>query len=144
MFLEMTGAISVLKGIGELIVLLLIFIGILFLAYWSSKLAARFQSGSMKNRNMTVVETMRVQNNKFVQIIKIADKYIVIGVGKDEIHFLTELDGSQLIEEADNPDASRHTSFHDVLSMFTRTENGLDKPEENDMEKESDEDGYEE
>lgn len=144
MFLVATGVLGVLKGIGELIVLLLIFIGILFLAYWSSKIAARFQSGSMKNRNMTVVETMRVQNNKFIQIIKIADKFIVIGIGKDEIHFLTELDGSQLIEEADNPDSLKHSGFQDVLSMFTRTENGSGKPEENDMEKESDKDGYEE
>lgn len=98
----------------------------------------------MKNHNMTVVETMRVQNNKFVQIIKIADKFIVIGVGKDEIHFLTELDGSQLTEETDNPDVLKHTGFQDVLSMFTRTENGSEKQEENDMEKESDKDGYEE
>lgn len=144
MFLVVTGVLGVLKGIGELIVLLLIFIGILFLAYLSSKIAARFQSGSMKNHNMTVVETMRVQNNKFVQIIKIADKFIVIGVGKDEIHFLTELDGSQLTEETDNPDVLKHTGFQDVLSMFTRTENGSEKQEENDMEKESDKDGYEE
>lgn len=144
MFLAVTGVLGVLKGIGELIVLLLIFIGILFLAYLSSKIAARFQSGSMKNHNMTVVETMRVQNNKFVQIIKIADKFIVIGVGKDEIHFLTELDGSQLTEETDNPDVLKHTGFQDVLSMFTRTENGSEKQEENDMEKESDKDGYEE
>ena len=144
MFLVTTGVLSVLKGIGELIVLLLIFIGILLLAYWSSKIAARFQSGSMKNRNMTVVETMRVQNNKFIQIVKIADKFIAIGIGKDEIHFLTEIDGSQLTEEADNPDVLKHTSFHDVLSMFNKTEDGSETPEENDMEKESDKDGYEE
>lgn len=144
MFLVTTGGLDVLKSIGELIALLLIFIGILFLAYLSSKIAARFQTGSMRNRNMTVVETMRVQNNKFVQIVKVADKYIVIGIGKDEISFLTELDGSKLVDEADSPDASKRTSFHDVLSMFTRTEDESDKPEGDNMEKESDKDGYEE
>ena len=74
------------ESIFELIVVLVIFVGILFLTYYTTKWIAGYQKGRMVNQNLELIETLKITNNKYVQIIRAGkDKYLVIGVGKDEI-----------------------------------------------------------
>lgn len=51
----------------------------------------------MQNKNIQVVETFRVSNNKFIQIIQVGKKYLVISVCKDVINILTELTEEDLV-----------------------------------------------
>ena len=51
----------------------------------------------MQNKNIQVVETFRVSNNKFIQIIQVGKKYLVISVCKDVVNILTELTEEDLI-----------------------------------------------
>lgn len=118
MFLLTTGAKGVIESIVQLIVLFVIFAGILFLAYWSSKLTARLQNKTMQNGNVEIIETVRIQNNKYIQVIKIADKYIAVGVGKDEVHFLSELSADSVVRRTVDV---KKTDFKDVLNKFTKT-----------------------
>lgn len=107
-----------LEGIIQLIVVLIMFIFVLALAYLTARLAGRFQSNIQSRSNMHIMETMRIGNNKYVQIIKVAEHYIVIGVGKDTIEFLTELDEDELnLEAMANTDKG---SFKDILSQFQK------------------------
>lgn len=62
--------------------------------------------------NLEVIETQRISNNKYVQIVRAGNKYLVIAFGKDEVSFLTEISQDELIiktEEESTP------SFASVL-----------------------------
>ncbi|HAB59134.1 MAG TPA: hypothetical protein DCE48_00185, partial [Lachnospiraceae bacterium] len=52
---------------------------------------------------------------KYLQIIKIANKYIVIAVSKDHVDYLTEIDGDQLKSFEGVMDTP---SFKEVLSKI--------------------------
>ena len=114
------------ESIFELIVVLVIFVGILFLTYYTTKWIAGYQKGRMVNQNLELIETLKITNNKYVQIIRAGkDKYLVIGVGKDEISRLGELteDEVKLLSE----DASeRKDTFHDILGSFRKNHNEED------------------
>ncbi len=103
--------------------MLLIFAVILFLAYLSSKLASRMQVKASSQGNLKLMETIRIQNNKYIQIVRVGEKYLVIGVGKDEITFLTELPKDALsYEKAEMKKGSSVVStkaFDEILSKFS-------------------------
>ena len=44
-----------------------------------------------------MIETCRITPNKYVQIIRAGEKYLVIAIGKDEIHMLAELTAEDLV-----------------------------------------------
>lgn len=68
-----------------------------------------------KNRNLEVIETARISNTKYVQIVRAANKYIVIGVGKNEVTMLTEIDEDELINLNTEKDGEKE-SFASVIA----------------------------
>lgn len=83
-------------SIAQLITVLFIFILVLLITALTTRFVGGYQKMQGKNRNLEIIESARVANNKYVQIVRAADKYIVIGVGKNEVSMLTEIDGDML------------------------------------------------
>ena len=80
----------------QLIGVLLIFLFVLVLTYLVTKWIAGYQQGITCNKNIRIIETFQVNNTKFIQIIQVGKKYLVISVCKDTINLLTELTEDQL------------------------------------------------
>lgn len=75
----------------------------------------------MQNKNIQVVETFRVNNNKFIQIIQVGKKYLVISVCKDVINILTELTEEELVwkpSQEENRGIKANESFQEVLGRL--------------------------
>lgn len=107
---------STISNIAELFGLLLVFVLILVLAYYTSKWIGKSSAGmGAKNHNITIIETLRLSQTKYLQIIKVANKYIVIAVSKDHVEYLTEIDGDQLSSFEDVKEAA---SFKEILSKI--------------------------
>ncbi len=86
----------------QLIFILIVFVGILALTYYVTKWIAGYQKVQSLNKNLEIVEAIRITNNKYVQIIRAGeDRYFVLAVGKDEITKLGELSSSELKEISD-------------------------------------------
>ena len=83
--------LSSLDSFFQLLTLLFIFVVILVLTYFTTRFIAGYQKGKGLGRNIEVIETYKVTTNKYIQIIRTGDKYFAIGIGKDEIHMLTEI-----------------------------------------------------
>ena len=112
------------KGIIDIIVVFVMFLFVLALAYFAARLVGRFQGNVQSRSNIKILETARVANNKFIQLVKIGDRYFAIGVGKDDITFLTELTEDDLnMDTINNPS---NGSFKDILSQLQK------KKDEND------------
>lgn len=118
---------SSLEGFIQLVVVLIMFLFVLALAYLTARFAGRFQSNIQSRSNIRIIETARLGNNKYVQIIKVGSRYIAIGVGKDTVSFLTQLDEDELNLAA--LDDKTKGSFKDILSQLQKKKDENDTDE---------------
>ena len=84
------------QSIMQLIGVALIFLIVLALTYFVTKWIGNYQQINMKNKNLQILESIKVGANKFVCLIKAGEVYLVVAVGKDEITMLTQLTEEQL------------------------------------------------
>lgn len=88
---------STANNVLQLIGLVLLLIVILAAAYYTSKFLGKLKLGQLKSSNFNVIDSYQISPNKMLQIVKIANKYVVISVSKDNISFITELDEAQVL-----------------------------------------------
>ena len=82
----------------QLVSALLIFALVLLLTYFTTRWVGGYQKVRMKSRNLQIIESLSVGNNKSICLLKTGNEYIVIAVGKDEIHSLATLKEEQLTD----------------------------------------------
>lgn len=87
---------SRLSSFAQLITLLIVFAFVLALTFYATKFMAKMQRNQFRNSNIQVIETFRLSNTKYIQIVKLGKKYVAIAVGKDTVTYLTDLDESEL------------------------------------------------
>lgn len=108
----------------RLIGVLLVFLFVLAVTYATTKWIAHYQQGIAANRNIQVIETFRITNNKFIQIIQVGGRYLVISVCRDTINILTEITEDELVwkpsheEEGDRADINRN--FQEILENLKK------------------------
>ena len=89
--------LSTWDNVLQLLGLCILLIIILIAAYYTSKFVGRYKLGQIKNSNIKIIESYRISTNKLLQIVKVANKYLVIGVCKDQITYITELDEDEVL-----------------------------------------------
>lgn len=89
-------AATSLDSFVQLITVLIIFVFVLILTYFTTRWMAGIQKGRSFNRNLKIIETISVGNNKMISIVEAGTKYIVVSIGKDEVNVLTELKEDEL------------------------------------------------
>ncbi|MBQ9277072.1 MAG: flagellar biosynthetic protein FliO [Lachnospiraceae bacterium] len=109
---------------ANILSLLLIFVLVLAMAYFSTKFIAKFQAGNINNKsNIKIIESYRIGNNKFIAIVKIGDDYYAIALGKEEVTFIDKLnaEGLRLNNEGSSgamDGTFEKVDFKDVLSKL--------------------------
>ena len=81
----------------QFITVLILFVFVLVITYVTTRWIANYQKGKAIGSNMEVMETLRVTGNKYLQIVRVGKKYMVIAIGKDEIHMLSEVAEEDLV-----------------------------------------------
>lgn len=113
-----------LEAFAQLVTLLLIFLFVLGLTYFATRWVANIQKTKLSGSNVKILETMRISNSKYLQIVKIGSKCFAIAVCKDSITYLCELNEDELIYQ-DTSIQLKSESFKAVLDKFKK-----DKPED--------------
>ena len=85
------------QNVMQLIGVVLIFLIVLALTYFTAKWVGGYQQINMKNKNLQILESIKVGTNKFICLIKAGEIYLVVAVGKDEITMLAQLTEEQLL-----------------------------------------------
>lgn len=106
------------QSLIQLIGVLIIFLFVLIVTYFTTKWVGGFQKTRMSHGNLSVVETVRIANNKYIQIVKVGDVYLVIAVGKDEVTKLAELSENQLSYLQPEDSGRVQESFQDILNKL--------------------------
>ena len=105
---------SIIGRIFTVIGTLIIFAVILYLAYLTTKfLGKRYSTGSSGGKNLKVLETMYISQDKMLLIVKAGEKTILVGCAKDHMEYLCDVDSSQLVFNTDNQEKS--TDFAKIL-----------------------------
>lgn len=103
--------------IAESLTVLLIFCFVLAITYLVTRFVAGYQKSQMSQGNIRILETTRISQTKYLQLLQVGEVYMVIAVCKDSITMLTTVEKEQLnfevMPEGEKPD------FKEILSQFT-------------------------
>lgn len=119
----------------QLFGLIILFFLIIVATYVTSKFIGNYKLGQMKNKNFKVIETYKVAPNKFLQLIKVGNKYLVISIGKEEIHNITEIPEEDVILPIENE--QHGLKFSDLIAkvqgkqQVTKDTNGIKEHKNN-------------
>jgi len=81
---------------AQFIAVLVIFILVLGITAFVTKWIANYQKQQNVNCNIELIETTRISNNKYIQIVKIGEKYFAIAVCKDTVTLLGQVPEEEL------------------------------------------------
>jgi len=108
----------------QLITVFFIFIFVLALTFFATKFVGSYQKTKLAGNNIQVLETFRISNSKYLQIIKIGEKYFAISVCKDTITYLGDLNSEDLVFR-NQSNEFKFQNFKDIFDKFKK-----DKPED--------------
>lgn len=103
-------------AIGQLIFLILVFVGVIILAYYSTKWVASAKT-ARRNGNLNVIESMSVGHQGAVQIIRVGKKYFLIGITKENVSLLSDIDEND-IEIIENKPQIISASFDKYFKKY--------------------------
>lgn len=114
---------SYINSVIDLITVLVIFLFVLALTYYVTRWIAGYQKTKTAQGNLAVMEAIRVSNHQSIQIVRAGtDKYLVVGVSKDEMTLLATLTKEELRElpEPAERTSKMGESFSDILEEFKK------------------------
>ena len=82
---------SRIEAFAQLLTLLIIFIFVLAVTYYVTRFVGNYQKNKLSGSNINILETMRIANNKYIQIVKIGSRVFAIAVAKDTVSYIKNL-----------------------------------------------------
>ena len=119
----LTTGISTLESLLSLFGVIILFCLILVLCYVVTRWLGSSSLLQQRNRNISIVESYKLGPNKVIEVVRIGNKYIAIGIGKDNIEYLLEIpeEGLDLEEYIKiNHKNQSPESFKEIFSKVSR------------------------
>ena len=120
------------SSVAQFLTVLFLFLFVVAITYVSTRFLAGIQKNRLMSGNIELVETLRISNNKYLQIVKVGNSYLVMAVCKDTITLLATMREEDL--DMFTPVKSEPFDFKTVLSKakgFYPGKNNPDKDEGN-------------
>lgn len=118
-------AASSIESIAQLITLILIFVFVIGLSYFATRLVGNVQKEKLKGSNIKILETMKISNTKYIQVVEIGSKCFAIAVCKDTVTYLCELNSDDLMYTDSSNGVGKSESFKAILDKYKK-----DKPDD--------------
>lgn len=112
------------ESFAQFLTLLIVFILVLGLTYFATRWVGSIQKNKLSGSNIQILETMRISNSKYIQIVRIGKKCFAIAVCKDTVTYLCEIDEDDLIFRESSGQVNSE-SFKAILDKFKK-----DKPDD--------------
>lgn len=104
--------------LGQFFLLILVLAFVIFLAYYSTKLMGRGIKGMRKGSNLETIESIGIGIGSTIQLLRAGSKYFLIGVSKDRITYLTEVDENSI--DFSGSSAFKPFSIDEYFKKITR------------------------
>ena len=105
-----------LEAFVQFMTILILFLFVLVITYVVTRWVSGIQKMQMTGKNMELVETMRISNSKYLQIVRTGEKYLVVAVCKDTVTMLTELSADEISLSSETEENS--LSFREILDKI--------------------------
>ena len=103
-------------SVVQFLTVVIMFLFVLGITYFTTRYIAKVQKGQMTNKNMELIDTLRISNNKYLQIVRVGEKYYCMAVCKDTVTMLGEVQKEELVFYENN--ANGRMDFQAVLEGF--------------------------
>lgn len=110
-----------LEAFVQFMTILILFLFVLVITYVVTRWVSGIQKMQMTGKNMELVETMRISNSKYLQIVRTGEKYLVVAVCKDTVTMLTELSADEISLSSETEENS--LSFREILDKMKHPNN---------------------
>ena len=123
---------DIVKSVFTLIFGLILFAGILYLAYISTKfIGKRYMLSGKGGRNLKILETVSVGRDMTMAIARAGERIFLVGITPDRINLISELKEDDLLTPYDDPQPGGSTlqgriSFADALKYNINKKLGKD------------------
>ncbi len=104
------------KNILELIFLLVMFVLILVACVWTTRFVAGHQMQRGRKSNFKPIETYQITQNRYLHLVQVGTRYLVVSVTKENISFIAELKEEEIVAMPEKGGMQR--SFKEILSEF--------------------------
>ena len=107
-------------NVSHFLTLVVIFLFVLGLTYFTTKYLAGIQKGRLSDSNIRLMEGLRISNNKYLQIVRIGEKYYCLAVGKDNISVICEIPKEEIkLSDEGNVNPSFDDVFRKLKNKIT-------------------------
>ncbi|MDF2951093.1 MAG: hypothetical protein K0S18_676 [Anaerocolumna sp.] len=114
----LAGNLSSLESFLQLLGVSILFVFVLLATYLTTKFVGGVKLNQYKNSNFKVIETYKITQNKFLQLIQIGNRFFAISVSKDDIQLIAEINEGDI--DLTNAGKMQVTNFSDILSQITK------------------------
>jgi len=94
---NINAGMSPLRMAGQFLYLILIFGVVVLLAYYATKWIAKAKQVRGANANLRIMDSLSLGAQGSVHLIQAGEQYILVGVTKEQITYLTKLDPAELV-----------------------------------------------
>ncbi|MDO5601201.1 MAG: flagellar biosynthetic protein FliO [Oscillospiraceae bacterium] len=110
-----------LQSVGTMLLMLLLFAGILFLAWYTTRLIARKSGPALgkNSANLQVVEKLSLGQDKCLLIVRAADKTLLLSAAGERIGLLCEIDPAALQSQGEPP-LGANPSFSELFGKLRK------------------------
>lgn len=77
-------------GFIQFLTVLIIFIFVLFITYFTTKWVGNIQKGQYAGRNIELLDAGRLTQTQYIQVVRVGKKVLILGISKDNITLLGE------------------------------------------------------
>ncbi len=117
---KVDGPPEVLTNGAQLFYNFLIFVFVLVLAYYLTKVVANKRMQVLNGKNIKMLEMVSLGVGVSLGIVKVGNKHMLISIGKEKISLLTELDSDDLNFD----DVSSMPNFQEQFKKLLNTNKG--------------------
>lgn len=84
-------------GFIQLVTVIAIFVFVLVITYFTTKFVGGYAKSKVITGNIELIDSMKIAPSGYIAVVRVASKYIAVGIGKNEISFLCELPGEDVM-----------------------------------------------
>jgi flagellar protein FliO/FliZ len=116
---------SGLDSMAQLLTVFIIFVFVLAITYFATRWVGNLQKERMDGSNVKILETMRISNSKYIQIVKIGNRCFAMAVCKETVTYLCDVDEEDLVYNDASAKKFNVDNFKAILEKYKK-----DKPED--------------
>lgn len=109
----------------RLLTVLLIFVFVLFITHFVTKFVGNYQKNQFGSRGIEILEAARLSGNTNIQIVRVANKILVLSVGKENATLLCELSNEEYNELKNNRESETLVGSDSFKGMLEKAKTRL-------------------